>query len=155
MGGLWQFGHFQKLFQIFYRKLHLAHVFRKDFQLGQRSYHRNGEHHRQRHLRPGDHPAVDQGQRYRQRAYKRRRKQGKAQLHGSKGAGQPLDHKGTEIANGGGILFVADACPSKGLNDLDAFYIFHNSTVHIIGGLVILFKIPAADFKGKPHAQER
>ena len=39
-----QSGQFKKRFQTFHRSLDLPHIFREDFQLGQRPHHGHGQH---------------------------------------------------------------------------------------------------------------
>ena len=147
-----QFGHFEELLQALYRKLHLPHVFGEDFQLCQRTHHGDGQHHGQRRQRSGDGPVGGQRQRYRQGADQRRREQREAQLHGEIGGRQPLDHKGAEIRDGLGVLFIGHARPAKGLDDLDALDILDDGAVHIGVGLVIFLEILAADGHRQHHA---
>ena len=148
-------GHFEKFFKVPDGELHLPHVFGEDLELCQRADHGHREHHGERRLRRGNAAAVCQRQRRRQRADQRGREQRKAEFHGGKGRGQPLDHKGAEVGDGARVFFIGNAGSAKRLNDLDALDVFNDRAVHVVCGFVVLCKVFAADFEGQTHADDR
>lgn len=85
----------------------------------------------------------------------RGRKQRKAELHGRKGGGQPLDHKGAEIGDGSRIFFIGNTGSAKRFDNLDALDVFDDGAVHISSRLVVFVKVFAADLEGQPHAENR
>lgn len=62
-------------------------------------------------------------------------------IHRRKGGGQPTDNECAEIRDSFRIFFIGNARSVGRLDDFDAFDVFRNGAVRVVGGSVVGVKI--------------
>ena len=146
-----KFPHIKQSLNTLYVVLHLTNALHEHFYLGKRRYHGHGQHHCKHQLGYRKLSVNCQIQTYRQGSKKRGGEQCKGHFHGNPCRGQPFHNELLIVKNSFRIFLIRSTSSAKSLNYFNSFYVFHNCTVHMSIGFIILGKAPAAYDHSKNH----